>query len=146
MGHEEALAAVPLFSRFSRKDLTRLSRAVVERTYKKGETIVKEGDQAVAFFVIAKGKVEVTHAVGTKSSKLNDLGPGETFGEMALLDGDPRAATVRASEDTTCLVISRWDFVAELRTNPHIAVEMLPLLSRRLRGVEQKLAKLAATH
>jgi CRP/FNR family transcriptional regulator, cyclic AMP receptor protein len=146
MGHEEALAAVPLFSQFSRKDLARLSRAVVERTYKKGETVVKEGEQAVAFFVIVKGKVEVAHATGSRASKLNDLGPGEAFGEMALLDGGPRAATVKAVDETTCLVLSRWDFVAELRTNPHIAVAMLPILSRRLREVEQKLAKQAATH
>lgn len=146
MAHEEALAAVPLLSRLSRKDLTRLSRAMVERTYKKGETILKEGEQGVAFFIIVSGKVDVTHATGSKASKLDDLGPGEAFGEMALLDGGPRTATVKALEETTCLVLSRWDFVAELRTNPHMAVEMLPILSRRLRDVEQKLAKLSATH
>ncbi|HEY7801538.1 MAG TPA: cyclic nucleotide-binding domain-containing protein [Dehalococcoidia bacterium] len=146
MGHEEALAAVPLFSQFSRKDLSRLNRAVVERSYKKGDTIVKEGEQAVAFFVIVKGKVEVSHTTGSRASKLNDLGPGEAFGEMSLLDGGPRAATVKALDETTCLVLSRWDFVAELRTNPHIAVAMLPILSRRLREVETKLAKQAATH
>ena len=146
MAHEEALAAVPLFSQFSRKDLTRLGRAVVERTYKKGETVVKEGEQAVAFFVIIQGKVEVTHQTGSRSSKLNALGPGEAFGEMSLLDGGPRAATVKALDDTKCLVLSRWDFVAELRTNPHIAVAMLPILSRRLREVEAQLAKSAATH
>ena len=146
MGHEEALAAVPLFSQFSRKDLSRLNRAVVERSYKKGDTIVKEGEQAVAFFVIVKGKVEVSHTTGSRASKLNDLAPGDAFGEMSLLDGGPRAATVKALEDTTCLVLSRWDFVAELRTNPHIAVAMLPILSLRLREVESKLAKQAATH
>jgi CRP-like cAMP-binding protein len=53
---------------------------------------------------------------------------------------------VKALEDTECLVLSRWDFVAELRTSPHIAVEMLPILSRRLRSVEAKLAELAASH
>jgi CRP/FNR family transcriptional regulator, cyclic AMP receptor protein len=144
MSHEEALAAIPLFSQLSRKDLTRLGRAVVERKYKKGETIVREGEQAVAFFVITKGKVEASHQAGSgKSRALNTLGPGEAFGEMALLDGGPRAATVKAVEDSECLVLSRWDFVAELRTNPHVAVAMLPVLSKRLREVE---AKLAATH
>ena len=58
---------------------------------------------------------------------------------MALLDGMPRAATEKATEDTTCLVLSRWDFVAELRTNPHIAVAMLPILSRRLREADERL-------
>jgi CRP-like cAMP-binding protein len=143
--HEEALRNVQLFSQFASKDLNRLGRAVVERNYKKGETIVKEGEQAVAFFIITSGKVEVSQSAGAKKSQqtLNTLGKSATFGEMALLDGGPRAATVKALEDTTCLVLSRWDFVAELQTNPHMAVAMLPVLSRRLREVE---AKLAATH
>jgi len=128
-----------LFSQMSRKDLSRLGRAVVERHYKKGETIVKEDEQAVAFFMVIKGKVEVVRGSGAKKRKLNELGPGGVFGEMALLDGGPRVATVRALEDTDCLVLSRWDFVAELRTNPQIAVAMLPVLSRRLREVEAML-------
>ena len=139
MPHEDALAAVPLFSQLSRKDLSRLGKAVVERSYKKGETIVKEGEQAVAFFIIASGKVEVSGTRAKKEQKINDLGPGQVFGEMALLDGMPRAATIKATEPTTCLVLSRWDFVAELRTNPHIAVGMLPILSRRLREADEKL-------
>jgi CRP-like cAMP-binding protein len=144
MAHEDVLAAVPLFSQLSRKDLTRLARAVVQRQYKKGETIVKEGEQAVAFFIIVKGKVEVSQGSATKRQKLSELGPGGVFGEMALLDGGPRAATVKALDDVECLVLSRWDFVAELRTNPQMAVAMLPIISKRLRDVEAKLA--AATH
>jgi CRP-like cAMP-binding protein len=140
MAHEEALAAVPLFSQLTRKDLSRLGRAVVERKYKAGETIVKEGEQAVAFFMITKGKVEAISGAGTKKSvSLNTLGPGSVFGEMALLDGMPRNATVKAVADTECLVLSRWDFVAELRTNPHIAVAMLPILSKRLRDADDRL-------
>jgi len=147
MAHEDALAAVSLFSRLSRKDLARLGRAVVDRKYKKGDTIMTEGEQAVAFFIIASGRVDVSQAAGSKKTqKLAELGAGETFGEMALLDGGPRSATAKALEDTNCLVLSRWDFVAELRTSPHIAVEMLPILSRRLRAVEAQLAQLAATH
>jgi CRP/FNR family transcriptional regulator len=144
MAHEEELAAVPLFSQLPRKDLTRLARAVVERNYKKGDTIVKEGEQAVAFFIVSKGKVEVHAGAGAKRQKLNEIGPGGVFGEMALLDGGARAATIKALEDTECLVLSRWDFVAELRTNPQVAVGMLPILSRRLREVEAKLS--AASH
>jgi CRP-like cAMP-binding protein len=145
MAHEESLAAVPLFSRLPRKDLSRLGRAVVERKYKKGETIVKEGEQAVAFFIIVGGKAEVVRSANTKKSQhLAELGAGQFFGEMALLDGLPRVSTVRATEETSCLVLSRWDFVAELRTNPHIAVEMLPILSRRLREVEDRLMEAQA--
>jgi CRP/FNR family transcriptional regulator/CRP/FNR family cyclic AMP-dependent transcriptional regulator len=139
MPHEDQLAAVPLFSQFTRKDLSRLGRAAVERTYKKGETIVKEGEQAVAFFVITKGKCEVIKGAGKNARKLNELGKGSVFGEMALLDGGPRSVTVKALDDVECLVLSRWDFVAELRTNPQMAVAMLPIISKRLREVEDRL-------
>ena len=146
MANEDTLAQVDLFSQLTRKDLTRLGRAVVVRNYKKGETIVKEGEQAVAFFIIANGRVEVVQSTGSKTQKLADLKSGDCFGEMALLDGGPRSATARALEDTQCLVLSRWDFVAELRTSPHIAVAMLPIISKRLRDVDAKLAKAGATH
>jgi CRP/FNR family transcriptional regulator, cyclic AMP receptor protein len=139
MPHEEQLAQVPLFSQFSRKDLSRLGRAVVERKYKKGDVVVKEGEQAVAFFIVTKGKLEVTKGTGAKKAKLNDLGTGSVFGEMALLDGGSRVATVQALEESECLVLSRWDFVAELRTNPQMAVAMLPILGKRLREVEERL-------
>jgi CRP/FNR family transcriptional regulator len=140
MPHEEELAKVDLFAQFTRKDLSRIGRAVVERKYKKGETVVKEGEQAVAFFVVAQGKLEVTKGAGAKKQKLNVLGPGSVFGEMALFDGAPRVATIVALEDSECLVLSRWDFVAELRTNPHMAVAMLPILSKRLREADERLA------
>ena len=139
MPHEEALATVPLFSQFSRKDLGRLGRVVVERSYKKGETIVKEGEQAVAFFIVTKGKIEVSKGAGAKKQSLNELSRGDVFGEMALLDGGPRVATAKAVDDVECLVLSRWDFVAELRTSPQMAVAMLPILSKRLREVEERL-------
>jgi CRP-like cAMP-binding protein len=139
MPHEDTLAKVPLFERVTRKDLSRLGRSVVERKYKKGETIVKEGEQAVAFFLITKGKVEAVRGGGKKVQKLNELKAGEVFGEMALLDGGLRSATIKALDDVECLVLSRWDFVAELRTSPHIAVGMLPILSRRLREANDRL-------
>ena len=139
MPHEDQLAAVDLFAQFTRKDLTRIGRAVVERKYKKGETILKEGEQAVAFFVLFKGKVEVTKGAGAKKQKLAVLAPGSVFGEQALLDGEHRDATVTALDDVECLVLSRWDFVAELRTNPHMAVAMLPILSKRLRRCNERL-------
>ena len=138
MPHEDQLASVDLFAQFTRKDLSRIGRAVVERKYKKGETIVKEGEQAVAFFIITKGKMDVTRGAGAKKQKLNVLGPGSVFGDQALLDGGPRAATVTALDDAECLVLSRWDFVAELRTNPHMAVAMLPILSKRLRQANER--------
>ena len=140
MPHEDQLEAVDLFAQFTRKDLSRIGRAVVERKYKKGDTVVKEGEQAVAFFIVTKGKLEVTKGAGAKKQRLNTLAPGAVFGYMALLDGGPRSATIVALDDSECLVLSRWDFVAELRTNPHMAVAMLPILSRLLRQADERLA------
>ena len=132
MGNEELLASVPLFSKVDKPDIERMARSVVPRSYKAGETIVKEGEQAVAFYIIASGRVVVRKG----ETELNTLGPGECFGEMALLDGYPRATSVVALDDTELLAMTRWDFTAELRTNPTIAVAMLPVLSKRIRQLE----------
>lgn len=132
MPHEKELAAIPLFSRLEDGDLQRLGRAVVPRDYPKGKMIVKEGEQAVAFYVIVSGKVEMSKGgkiVGAKQA-------GESFGEMSLLDGLPRSTTVVAAEDTKCLVMTRWDFTAELKSNPSIALSMLPELSKIIRRLE----------
>lgn len=141
MNTEDTLAQVPLFSQLSRKDLKRLARGTVSRQFGKGDVIVKEGEQAIAFYLISSGHAEVVKgAEGSSPRVLSTLGPGEFFGEMALLDGYLRSASVRALEDTECLVLSRWDFLAELRSTPSIAVQMLPVLSRRLREAESQLA------
>jgi CRP-like cAMP-binding protein len=134
MNIEDALAQVPLFSQLGHRDLKRLAKGAVTRRFEKGHVIVKEGEQAVGFFLILSGRVEVVKgAEGPSPKVLSTLGPGDFFGEMALLDGYLRSASVRALEDTECLALSRWDFMAELRSSPYIAVQMLPVLSRRLR-------------
>ncbi len=135
---EDILAGASLFSELSRRDLKRLASATITRAYKKGDVIVKEGEDAIAFYLITKGRVSVVRGGDGKSqTALASLTAGDFFGEMALLDSYPRSASVVASEDTECLVLSRWDFVAEMRSNPHIAVQMLPVLSRRLRKLQQ---------
>ena len=132
MAHEKTLAAIPLFSRLEENDIARLAKSVVPRSYAKGATIVKEGEQAVAFYVIVSGKVDVTKS----GEKVGEKRAGEPFGEMALLDGYPRSTTVVASEDTECLVMTRWDFTAELKSNPSMALSMLPELSKIIRRLE----------
>ncbi len=132
MAHEKELAAIALFSRLEDDDLKRLGKTVVPRAYAKGDTIVKEGEQAVAFYVIVSGKVDVLKG----REKVGEKRAGEPFGEMALLDGFPRSTTVVAAEDTQCLVMTRWDFTAELKGNPSIALSMLPELSKIIRRLE----------
>ena len=132
MAHEKELAAIPLFSRLEKDDLERLGKSVIQRNYAKGDTIVKEGEQAVAFYVIVSGRVDVTKG----GEKVGEKRTGEPFGEMALLDGYPRSTTVIAAEDTECLVMTRWDFTAELKTGNTIALAMLPELSKIIRRLE----------
>ena len=142
MGHEEVLRDVPIFSELGRRDLSRLSRLMVPRPFKAGDVIIKEKDQAAGFFVITSGKVEVVRGVdSSKPYTLATLGSGDFFGEMALFEGYPRSATVRALGDTECLAMTRWDFTAELRTHPEIAVGMIRVLVRRLRDVEVGLSE-----
>ena len=137
MGREDMLKNVPIFSELGRRDLERMGKLMVPRSVRSGEVIIKEGDQAAGFFIINTGAVEVVHDADGQAEKLADLGPGDFFGEMALFEGFPRNATVRATEDTECLAMTRWDFTAEMKNHPEIAVGMIPVLVRRLRNVEK---------
>src|SRR3970040_2394957 len=87
MGHEEVLKNVPIFSELVRRDLSRLFKLMVARSFKTGEVIIKENDQAAGFFVISSGEVEVVRGAGSGHPVLlNTLGPSDFFGEMALLE------------------------------------------------------------
>jgi len=142
MGHEDALRNVPLFAGLESSDLHRLARILVPRQYEAGEVIIKEGDEAVGFFVISSGKVRVVKDLGAdKEQTLATLTPGEFFGETALLDGYPRTASVEAVEKTECLALTRWDFMSELKGSPTIAVEIVRVLARRLRRTDASLSE-----
>jgi len=138
MNAEETLKKVPIFSGLEGKHLKRLANIMVERTFKPGDVIVSEGDQGAGVFLISSGKVEVVRGEG---QVLNTLGAGDFFGEMALFEGFPRSATVRAAEDTACLAMTRWDFRAELNQNAEVALAVLETVVRRLREADQKLSE-----
>lgn len=135
-GNTELLATVPLFAKLNAKTLDRLDRILVERKFEPGAAIVTEGDAAAGFFLIKDGAVDVTRGEGVK---LAQLGRGQYFGDMALLDGHPRSATVTATSTTTCLVMTRWDFLAEVRSNPDIAIELMEHLSLKVRELEERI-------
>jgi CRP-like cAMP-binding protein len=139
MGREEMLQNVPIFSELNRRDLGRLAKLMVPRQVKAGEVIIKEGDQAAGFFVVSSGKLEAVR--GGDEQHLANYAPGDFFGEMALFEGFPRSATVRALEDSECLAMTRWDFMAEMKNHPEIAVGMLPVLVRRLRDADARVAE-----
>ena len=136
MGREDLLKSVPIFSELGRGDLSRLAKLMVSRTIKAGDAVIEENDQAAGFFVVSSGKLEAER----QGKTLGSYGPGDFFGEMALFEGFPRSATVRAVEDSELLAMTRWDFTAELKNHPQIALGMLPVLVRRLRETDQRLA------
>jgi CRP-like cAMP-binding protein len=137
-----ALAAIPLFAQVGKKDLARLADCAVERTFPAGTEIVREGELGAVFFVIAKGKAEAVKGKGAREAKLADLGPGAHFGELALFENFPRNATIRAKTSVDCLAMTEWDFKAELRAEPTIALALLKSTMRRLRDADLEVARL----
>ena len=87
--------------------------------------------------------MQTGHAPGSAVDLLATLGPGEVFGEMALLDEFPRSASARAVEPTTALGIQRWHFRGILESHPQIALALLPILTRRIRNAEAKHTEVA---
>ncbi|MEE8370328.1 MAG: cyclic nucleotide-binding domain-containing protein [Dehalococcoidia bacterium] len=142
MDRDEMLKNVPIFSELEPNALSSLGELMTPRSFRAGDAIVTENDQPVGFFIIVSGRVEVVRgADGSAPQSLATLGPGEFFGEMALFEGYPRSATVRALEDTECLVLPRWHFTGELHSHPEIAVGVIKVLVRRLRDTEARLSE-----
>jgi CRP-like cAMP-binding protein len=123
------LMHVPMFKDLPARSLESIARSMRERVYEPGAVIVRQGDPGLGFFLITEGRVEVSHNGHT----IRDLGPGEFFGEMALMEERPRSATVTARAQTRCLQLVRWDFRALLKENPDLAVKMLEVVVQRLR-------------
>jgi nucleotide-binding universal stress UspA family protein len=135
----ELLAKAPLFAALSQEDLEHIAGTARIRTYQRGELIVREGEMATGCFIIASGRVEVVKGEhGSHPTPLATLGAGEFFGEMAVIDDHPRSASVRALEETECVAIGRVEFLEALQHRPQIAVQMLPVLVRRLRQAEAR--------
>ena len=135
MTTEESLAAVPIFRDLNKKSLNRIAHFARKRSFRAGEVIFKEGEEGVGFFMVTGGQVSVSRA----GSELAKTGVGGFFGEMALLDNHRRSATITAVADTECLAIMRSDFIAELRANADLAIEVLGVLSRRVRQLDEQL-------
>jgi CRP/FNR family transcriptional regulator, cyclic AMP receptor protein len=130
------LKKVSMFEDLDQRSLEAIANAAVEQRYEPGQEIVRQGDTGVGAFIIRSGKVDIVQDRDGKEQKIATLGPGEVFGEMALLDEFPRSATARAVEPTTALGIQRWHFRGILESHPQIALALLPMLTRRIRNAE----------
>ncbi len=128
-------ASVPIFSSLKSKELEAVAKAGKQQSYAPAETIVEEGRTGVGFFFILEGDVEVRQ----KGKVLAKLGKGQFFGEMALIDGQPRTADVVAVSPTECFALSAWSFASLVKTQPNIALGMMKELVRRLRETNKAL-------
>lgn len=131
----ELLAHLPLFSGLPKRALRRIRGAMEEYAFDRGQPLVQEGKSGETFFVLVEGQVRVIRRGRTVARLL----PGDFFGEMSVLDGGPRTATVQAETPVRCLTLLRSEFVRILETEPGVAVRILMELTRRLRRRERPL-------
>lgn len=141
----ELLRGVDLFSALDDAQLDTLASMIIEKGFKKGDIILMEDDDtSQSLFIIAKGEVKVVlTAEDGREAILASLKEGDFFGEMSLLDGEPRSATVRAVEDSRLLTIRREDFLAAIRKQPDLALTLLGEMSKRLRRSNRQISSLA---
>jgi CRP/FNR family cyclic AMP-dependent transcriptional regulator len=130
----EHLAKVKMFSSLNRRELARVSKAANVVSVKSGTEIVTAGTMGEEFYMILSGKA----AVRRSGRKVAELGPGDYFGEMALLDSGPRSATVVADGDVTLVVIGQREFMGVLDETPEVARKLLVSMSARLREADTK--------
>jgi CRP-like cAMP-binding protein len=131
---EETLGRVPLFAHVKPKDLKQLGKRMSERSFGEGETITTEGQSGVGFFVIEDGDATVSRG----GEIVRNLGPGDYFGEIALIDSGPRSATIVASTDLRCRGMTAWEFKPFIEEHPDVAWGLLETLVARLREAESK--------
>jgi CRP/FNR family transcriptional regulator, cyclic AMP receptor protein len=140
MDKETALSKVGLFEGVAPKNLRGIAAIATERDFPAGGTIVTQGDSGVGLFMIISGKVRVEKRDGSgKVVETAENGAGDVIGEMAVLDGAPRTATVYALEDTKCLALASWEFNAFMKTHPEVALDILPVIVKRFRETNEAL-------
>jgi CRP-like cAMP-binding protein len=133
------LKEVPLFGTLSGPQLSRLAGIAQEVSYGPGRMIVRDGTPGVAFYVITEGRAKVISGKIASAGGKARLGPGDFFGELALLDGGPRSASVVADGPITTIRIERRPFRSFLLDEPDIALKLLEGMARRMRGMTKEL-------
>jgi CRP/FNR family transcriptional regulator len=131
------LQSVPLFSGLKEKQIKSILGSGKQLHFGAGNLIVKEGDSGVGLFLIIDGSVEVRR----KDKLLSKLGKGDFFGEMSLLDKQPRSADVMATTPVTCFGLTSWAFSGVLTAHPDIAVNLMKELASRLRRTNKTMTE-----
>lgn len=134
----EYLKSTALFAGLSDRQIEGVLTVAKEQRFAAGEQIIRRGEGGLGFYLVLEGRTEVRSG----DEVLARLGPGEYFGEMALLlDDTPRTADVVAVEDTVCLAITQWAFRSLLAAHPDMGLAVMGELARRLSGTRGSLAE-----
>lgn len=128
----EAIRKVPLFLALEERDLEQLARQMHERRFREGAEVTTEGATGAGFFVITEGNADVT--VGGEHRAT--LGPGDHFGEIALIDDGVRSASIVAATDLLCYGLTPWEFRPFVEEHPEVAWALLQTLARRTREAQ----------
>ena len=141
----DLLKGVELFSELNEEQLGMIANLVIVKNFNRDETVVLEGDDSVqALYLIATGSVQVyMTGIDGRETILSFLERGDFFGEMSLIDGEPRSASVRTVTDATLLVIHRESFLSLLRKSPEIAMALMSELCKRLRKANKQIGSLS---
>ncbi|MEK6545065.1 MAG: Crp/Fnr family transcriptional regulator [Nitrospinota bacterium] len=137
------LRRIQIFSKLSDKELEKFLGILSEKTYKDGEIIFHKDDPGSSLFILKSGLVKIS--INDKKGNeyiLKIMYPFDFFGEMALLDGQSRSATVTSLEISTALIIKREHFISLIEKHPQIALSIMAVLSRRLRKTDEKIGNL----
>jgi CRP/FNR family transcriptional regulator, cyclic AMP receptor protein len=130
----ESLSQVPLFAGIDRRKLGSLAGQMAQRSFAEGEIATEEGKGGTAFWIIESGEA----SVAVKGRIVRTLGPGDYFGEISLIDGKPRSATVTAKGDLTTISLVSWDFTPLLDKEPEVSKALLMVMCARVRAAESR--------
>jgi CRP/FNR family cyclic AMP-dependent transcriptional regulator len=125
----DVLKKVPLFQGLEDRELQQIADSMQERRYSAGETVTRQGTGGAGFFVVEEGEAEVS----VDGDPRGQIGPGDYFGEIALLTGSDRTATITALTDMLCYGMTPWDFRPLVESNSTIAWKLLTAMAEKLR-------------
>jgi CRP-like cAMP-binding protein len=130
----ELLRKVELFEGFTTKELESVASMCKPAEFRYGDNVVTEGERSARLYIIAEGTAEVR----VHGERVDEIGPGDYFGEIAVIDGEPRAATVTATSPVSTLSLANFNVKALLRASPEIGFKMLQKACARIRALESE--------
>lgn len=138
-----AFRSVPLLARLSDRQRGALAARATTRGYRDGKIVVRQGDTSMALYVVLSGSVRIDREdeAGRRTEIAQHVGAHGFFGEMGLIEDEPRSATVTTLEETECALLAKWDFQHELRSDPDIALALMPVLLTRIRDLDARLGR-----